>query len=322
MSQTGVTMLAGVQFHAVGKIYHFDATHLPTLKKGDLVVVETTRGRQIGRVMTLTPPTEQTDLASLRPIERIATGRDLALRRYWRNKEAPALTLGREIASRLRLPLKVIGAEYSLDGTRLMFLYTAEDKVDTQEWKRELTNSFRARVELRLVGPRDVARCLGGYGACGELQCCSTFLTDFSSISIKMAKEQGISLNPQEITGMCGRLRCCLAYEYDQYAQARKNLPKVGKPVGTPHGRGTVVEVLPLQDAVIVQIGEQRFRVARTNLLPMEEHEPLPRRATPPREEAGKKRPARERPPRPEAETPAAEPTPRRRRRRHKHPAA
>ncbi len=285
MPQTRVKRPAGVQFRAIGKIYHFDAADLPTLKKGDLVVVETARGRQIGLVVTLAPPGSDVALESIKPIERIATGRDLAVRNYWQSKEAEALEACRQIARKLDLPLKVVGVEYSFDGSRLLLLYTAEDKVDTQALKHQVSQSFRARIELKLIGPRDVAKLLGGYGACGELRCCSQFLTDFSSISIKMAKEQGISLNPQEITGMCGRLRCCLIYEYEQYVQARKGLPKRGKQIGTPHGPGVVVDVLSLKEAVLVNVGDQQFEVARQDIIPIEAIEASPQPASRPSEE-------------------------------------
>jgi hypothetical protein len=135
---------------------------------------------------------------------------------------------------------------------------------------------------MKLIGPRDVAKLLGGFGACGEVRCCSRFLTEFSPVSIKMAKEQGISLNPQEITGMCGRLRCCLVYEYEQYVMARKALPSRNKEVGTPHGKGTVVDLLPLKDSVMVQIGEQQFQVHRDQIVPLEEWERLQKRAAEP----------------------------------------
>lgn len=267
--------LAGVRFHAGSKVYHFDAAHLPDLKEGDFVIVETTRGRQIGQVVALGRLPHDALLEAVKPVERKATGRDLALRRYWQSKEAEALTLCRKIAAQLELPLKIVSAEYSFDGARLLFAYMAEDKVETQALRQEVSKSFRARVEFKLIGARDVAKLLGGYGACGELQCCTRFLTDFSSISIKMAKEQDISLNPQEITGMCGRLRCCLAYEYEHYAETRRSLPKRGKEIGTPHGRGVVVDVLPLREAVLVRIGEQQFEVHRDDVISLEEYEKL-----------------------------------------------
>jgi cell fate regulator YaaT (PSP1 superfamily) len=138
---------------------------------------------------------------------------------------------------------------------------------------------LRTRVEMRLIGPRDVAKILGGHGACGAPRCCSTFLTEFSPISIRMAKAQGISLSPQEITGMCGRLRCCLVFEYEQYVEAKKTLPKVGKRIGTPYGEGKVRDVRVLRDSVIVQVDDERYEVFRHEFEPLEELEQLQKKA-------------------------------------------
>jgi cell fate regulator YaaT (PSP1 superfamily) len=278
--------IAGVRFQCVGKVYHFDASGHSDLKVGDYVIVETTRGRQMGEVASIEPFTDKRPVEGpLKPIERRATGRDLAVHRYWEGKELEALLICREINQKLGLPIKIVKAEYSFDGTRLTFLYSSdsEEKIETKDLRQEVSKSFRARVEMKLIGPRDVAKMLGGFGACGEVRCCSRFLTEFSPVSIKMAKEQGISLNPQEITGMCGRLRCCLMYEYEQYVQARKALPSRNKEVGTPHGKGTVIETLPLKDSVMVQIGEQQFEVHRDQIIPSEEWEALQKQAAEPR---------------------------------------
>jgi cell fate regulator YaaT (PSP1 superfamily) len=287
------TRLVGVRFYPVGKSYHFDASDWPDLKQGDFVIVETARGRQVGQVTVLDPQPSDDTPSNLKPIESIATGRDMALRCHWQGKEAEALEICQQAARRLNLPIKLIKAEYSFDGTRLLFLYTAENKVNTHKLKQEITPSFRARIEFRLVGPRDAAKTLGGYGACGELRCCNRFLTNFSSISIKMAKEQEINLNPQEITGVCGRLRCCLAYEYGQYVEARKGLPKRGKEIGTSKGRGVVTEVLPLKGAVMVRVDELQFEVAREDILPLEglaQTAPAPSQASSSRRRGGRKR--------------------------------
>jgi cell fate regulator YaaT (PSP1 superfamily) len=280
------TRFAGVRFQPVGKIYHFDASAQADLRVGDHVIVETARGRQMGQVASVEPFTDKRPTEGpLKPIERRATGRDLAVRKYWEGKELEAMIVCREANKSLGLPIKIVRAEYSFDGTRLMVLYSAdseEEKVDTKDLRQEMTKSFRARIEMKLVGPRDVAKLIGGFGACGEVRCCSRFLTEFSPVSIKMAKEQGISLNPQEITGMCGRLRCCLVYEYEQYVMARKSLPSRNKEIGTPHGRGTVVEILPLKESVLVQVGEQQFEVHREQIVPLEEWEALQKRAAEP----------------------------------------
>jgi len=266
--------IAGVRFQRVGKVYHFDASAHPDLRVGDYVIVETTRGRQLGQVAWLGSGTDEHAVEGpLKPIERRATGRDLAIRRYWEDKELEALEICRRVNREMGLPIKIIRAEYSFDGSRLTFLYsssTEEEKVDTKDLRQEVSKSFRARVEMKLIGPRDAAKLLEGFGACGEVRCCARFLTDFRSVSIKMAKEQGISLNPQEITGMCGRLRCCLAYECEIYTSARKTLPARGKQVGTPYGQGTVVDILALKDSVLVQIGEQQFEIHRDQLRPPE----------------------------------------------------
>ena len=277
--------IAGVRFQPVGKVYHFDASGHADLRIGDHVIVETARGRQMGQVASIEQVTDRRTVQdTLKPIERVASGRDLAVRRYWEGKEVEALVICREANKSIGLPIKIIQAEYSFDGARLTFLYSSdsEEKVETKDLKQEISKSFRARVDMKLVGPRDVAKLLGGFGACGEVRCCSRFLTEFSPVSIKMAKEQGISLNPQEITGMCGRLRCCLVYEYEQYVLARKALPARNKEIGTPQGKGTVVEIVPLKDSVVVQIGEQQTLVHRDQIVPLEEWEALQKRAAEP----------------------------------------
>jgi len=275
--------VAGVRFTKVGKLYHFDYSEFPDLNAGDFVIVETARGRHMGQIMGFTLAEEGTEY---RPLLRPATPRDLVLRQEWEAKQPEALVVCRELASRIRSmrEVKFIAAQYNYDGSVLTFLYSAEQKVNVNVLWNRLRRAFSdTTVEMRQIGPRDVAKLLGGYGACGELRCCSTFLTDFSPISIKMAKAQGISLNPSEITGMCGRLRCCLVYEYEQYVEARKQLPKRNKRVGTPHGVGKVIDVNPLQDAVTVYVeSEGRFTIQREDLIPMDELEALQKKSKEP----------------------------------------
>ena len=268
--------IVGVRFMPVGKVYHFDASRLTGLRQDDWVIVSTSRGRQMGQVATLEPPRHGEADGPFKTIERIATNRDLAVKKYWETQEIEAMVIAREKAKALGLEVKIVKAEYSFDGSRLTFLYSAEEKanIDVDPLRSELQSQFKPKIDLRLIGPRDAAKIIGGAGACGlAVRCCSRFLTDFSPISVKMAKEQGLSLNPQEITGMCGRLRCCLLYEYEQYVEARKQLPKRGKEVGTPHGKGKVVDVLPLKDAVLVQVTDMRYEVARTDITPLAELE-------------------------------------------------
>ena len=268
--------IVGVRFMPVGKVYHFDASRLTGLRQDDWVIVSTSRGRQMGQVATLEPPRHGEADGPFKTIERIATNRDLAVKKYWETQEIEAMVIAREKAKALGLEVKIVKAEYSFDGSRLTFLYSAEEKanIDVDPLRSELQSQFKPKIYLRVIGPRDVAKIIGGAGAFGlAVRCCSRFLTDFSPISVKMAKEQGLSLNPQDITGMCGRLRCCLLYEYEQYVEARKQLPKRGKEVGTPHGKGKVVDVLPLKDAVLVQVPDMRYEVARPDLTPLAELE-------------------------------------------------
>ncbi|MCY3946467.1 MAG: regulatory iron-sulfur-containing complex subunit RicT [Anaerolineaceae bacterium] len=283
VTQEATTTVAGVRFTKVGKLYHFDHSAFPELVAGDYVIVETVRGRQMGQVMGFTE-SEGTSRRRNAPVLRMATSRDMALRQHWEAQQDEALRICEEKAvawDNLR-EVKFVAAQYNFDGSLLTFLYASEENVNPGRFWNALQREFSATVEMRQIGPRDVARLLGGYGACGELRCCSTFLTDFSPISIKMAKAQGISLNPSEITGMCGRLRCCLVYEYEQYAEARKKLPRRGRMMGTPWGECKVIDVHPLQDAVTVITSEGRKLVQREELVPLAELRALQQKAEKP----------------------------------------
>jgi cell fate regulator YaaT (PSP1 superfamily) len=230
------------------------------------------------------PPPE----GSWKPIQRPATPRDLLMRQLWQRKELEATINCRAKVAELKLKgVKIVAAEYSFDGSRLAFLYSTEteEKVDLRVVRNAMQRAYpRTRVEMRQIGPRDVAKLLGGMGACGlEIRCCSTFLTEFSPISIKMAKDQGISLTPSEITGMCGRLRCCLIYEYEQYVEARKTLPKRGKRVITPKGEAKVLDVFPLKDTALVEFDEGGIaEFKRLELQPWDELEALRRKSEAP----------------------------------------
>lgn len=275
-------MIAGVRFTKVGKLYHFLFDQFPELQPGDHVIVETLRGRQMGQIIGLLQAEPETEYRS---IMRPATPRDLALRQEWDGKQDEALKVCQDRARAMGgfEDVKFLAAQYNFDGTLLTFLFSAEDKVETTRLTKDLQRLFPARVDLRQIGPRDVAKLLGGYGACGAERCCSTFLTDFSPISIKMAKAQGISLNPSEITGMCGRLRCCLVYEYEQYVEARKHLPKRNKRVGTPFGEGKVIDIFPLRDSVAVYIEELGVKtIEREQIIPLEELRALEKKAKEP----------------------------------------
>ncbi len=253
--------IIGVQFEDVGKNYFFDASQFPDIKPGDPVVVRTSRGTQLATTIQVNLDVDDLDLSSFKPVERPATPKDLLQRKALGIQEA-------EIDEKIRAHLiengmsavKVISVEFSLDGKQIFVAINSDSEVhynlkrlhqDIQKMVKEVN------LEIRQIGPRDAAKTIGGMGACGlETRCCSKFLTEFSSISIRMAKTQDISLTPSEITGMCGRLRCCLMYEYDQYVKSIKTLPKRKKKVHTPMGEGRVIQILPLRQAVIVDIPE------------------------------------------------------------------
>jgi cell fate regulator YaaT (PSP1 superfamily) len=251
--------IIGVQFEDIGKIYYFDASRFPELEPGDPIVVSTSRGLQLATTSQVDLNEEELDLSSFKPVERPATPKDLLKRKELAIKEE-------EIIERIRQHLnengmsgvKVISAEYSLDGDRLFVALNSESSVNynIKKLHQDVQKMVKdVKLELRQIGPRDAAKLIGGMGACGmETRCCAKFLTEFSSISIRMAKTQDISLTPSEITGMCGRLRCCLMYEHEQYVEAIKTLPKRKRKVITPLGEGRVIQILPMRQSVIVDI--------------------------------------------------------------------
>jgi cell fate regulator YaaT (PSP1 superfamily) len=196
------------------------------------------------------------------------------MKKWWEARELEALIHCRATVVEIGglAGVKFVRASYNYDGSMLVLIFTSEEEaVNTNRLRKRLEQDLHTRIEMRRIGARDAARLLGEYGACSGLRCCATHLTDFSPVSIKMAKAQGISLNPSEITGMCGRLRCCLVYEYEQYVEALKTLPKVGKWIGTPHGEGKVVEVNPLKGVVTVYVEDTRHEVRQEDIQPVEE---------------------------------------------------
>lgn len=263
----------GVRFQKLGKLYHFRVGSHDDLVPGDHVIVETRRGKQLGQVIAYIDPEEIHRRKGIRAVQRKANPRDMVMNQVWETKELDALITCREEASKAKIgDATFVKAEYNFDGTWLTIAYTTDNKkLELRQLQSTLGRRLSTRVEMQLIGPRDVAKMMGGYGACGIPRCCSTFLTEFSPISIRMAKEQGISLSPQEITGMCGRLRCCLVYEYEQYVQAKKELPRYGKIIGTPYGEGRVVEVRVLRESVVVIIDDEDYEVFRHEIEPLEE---------------------------------------------------
>lgn len=296
IASTQWSLIIGVRFMRVSKLYHFDATEFPDVRPGDRVIVETTRGRQLGEVVQFILPEKQSPPeGGYKRIESVASPRDLAMEAHWRAKETEALINCRARAFELGLEnVKIAKADYAYDGSRLTFLFSGPDdqngggKVDLKSLRDDMQALHPQQVvQFRQIGPRDVAKIIGGLGACGlETRCCSMFLTEFSPVSIKMAKEQGISLNPEEITGMCGRLRCCLVYEYEQYVEARKTLPKRNKRVLTPKGEGKVVDVSPLKETVWVEVKEgedlRTYEFVKADIQPKEELDALQKKANSP----------------------------------------
>jgi cell fate regulator YaaT (PSP1 superfamily) len=249
--------IVGVRFRRAGKIYNFDASGIE-LKVGDYVVVETARGLELARV-TIAPkevPDEEVG-KGLKVVERKADAEDIEQARELEAKEAEALAECNKLVAKLRLPMKMLGAEYSLDGSRLTFFFSAEERVDFRELVRRLNSRFKKKVELRQLGPRDEAKLIGGFGRCGRPLCCVNFLSELSPVSIKMAKEQDLPLNPMKISGICGRLLCCLAYESEQYHDMKGKLPKEGQRVQTPMGAAVVVGGNPLKETVLVELESQ-----------------------------------------------------------------
>ncbi|HLZ70141.1 MAG TPA: stage 0 sporulation family protein [Dehalococcoidia bacterium] len=249
------TAVVGVRFQEAGKIYYFEPGGYPDLTAGESVVVETSRGIELGRVVIPPGQVLNTELTEpLKPILRPGTPEDIdrADRLKVQAREATQLARGR--AAALGLPMKVVAAQYTLDGSRLTVFFTAEDRVDFRELVRDLAQHVHVQVQLRQVGPRDQAKLIGGYGRCGRRLCCTSWLTAFPTISIKMAKEQNLPLNPSKISGQCGRLLCCLSYENDIYKQLRTELPKPESWLSTPSGNARVMAVNAIKQIVVLQM--------------------------------------------------------------------
>ncbi len=234
--------VVGIRFKDVGKVYYFDPDSTQ-FKMGDRVIVETARGVECGEIAL--PNREVPDeeiVKPLRHIIRAATQEDLQTLAEHREKEKQAFAVCEEKIREHQLDMKLVAAEYTFDSGKILFYFTADGRVDFRNLVKDLAGVFRTRIELRQIGVRDESRMLGGFGMCGRPFCCSSFLGDFQPVSIKMAKEQGLSLNPTKISGTCGRLMCCLKYEQEAYDHLLRHTPKVGAIVETAEGRGTVIE--------------------------------------------------------------------------------
>ena len=264
----------GVRFKEVGKIYYFDPLD-NKLSMGDMVVVETARGLECGEVAMANKEIGEDDLQhELKPLIRIATEEDLRKLAENKLKEKEAARICEQKIANHKLEMKLVNVEYTFDNSKIIFYFTADGRVDFRALVKDLASVFRTRIELRQIGVRDEAKVLGGLGVCGRPFCCAGFLGEFQPVSIKMAKEQGLSLSPVKISGTCGRLMCCLKYEQAAYSDLLKRTPKVGAIVNTPEGKGLVVEnnliagTLKVKlDNTPADVGPKTFGVKQCKLL-------------------------------------------------------
>jgi cell fate regulator YaaT (PSP1 superfamily) len=272
-----MSRIVGVRFKRAGRVYYFDpGQHL--LERDELVVVETAKGTELGRVVISPTDVAESEITEpLKPVLRKATLDDQERQQSFRAREVDALARCKERVKHFDLPMKLIAAEYNFDGSRLVFTFTADGRVDFRQLVRDLASIFRTRIELRQVGVRDEAKQLNGCGRCGRDLCCCTFLDDFASVSIRMAKEQDLPLNPMKISGLCGRLLCCRGFESKAYIELRQNLPRVGEQVQTPTGAGRVVAVNLLKQVATVDIDEKGLvEVRGSDIKRLESKEPSP----------------------------------------------
>lgn len=238
-----MTEIIGVRFKSAGKVYYFSPAGIKA-EEGSRVIVETARGVECGEVVMPNREVEDDKItAPLKAIIRLATPQDLKILEQNKAKEQNAFKICQEKILAHKLDMKLVDVECTFDNNKLLFYFTAETRVDFRELVKDLASVFRTRIELRQIGVRDESKILGGLGICGREFCCKGFLGEFQPVSIKMAKEQGLSLNPTKISGTCGRLMCCLKYEQDAYEYLLKNTPKVGAYVKTPDFKGYVEEV-------------------------------------------------------------------------------
>lgn len=247
-------IIVGIRFRPAGRIYYFDPLG-QEYRTGQYVIVETVRGVEAGRVVIAPKRIAESALTDpLKPVLRLASEDELRMMLSFKSKEKDALARCHERVIQHKLPMKLVEAEYTFDGSRLTFYFTADERVDFRALVRDLAATFRTRIELRQIGARDQAKLQGGVGPCGKTLCCSSWITDFGIVSIKMAKEQGLPLNPAKISGVCGRLMCCLSYENENYIQAKQQMPQVGTFLQTPSGTGKVVAINVPRNSVEVML--------------------------------------------------------------------
>lgn len=252
-----MTEVIGVRFKSVGKVYYF-APNGEQVSIGQYVIVETARGIECGEVVLENRQVEDDKIiAPLKPVIRVANEEDLKNMEKNHAKEKEAFSICLSKIQKHKLDMKLVDVEYTFDNNKILFYFTADGRVDFRELVKDLASVFKTRIELRQIGVRDESKMLGGLGVCGRPFCCSTFLGEFQPVSIKMAKEQGLSLNPAKISGTCGRLMCCLKYEQNVYEELLRQTPKVGAYVKTPDGKGSVIEVNLLTGILKVRLDDK-----------------------------------------------------------------
>jgi len=249
--------VVGVRFKRAGKIYYFNPED-KEINRDEYVIVETARGIEFGRCVVEAKEVSEDDIVSpLKSVIRKAAKEDIKKHKENKEKEKDAFQICLNKIGEHKLSMKLIDVEYTFDNNKIIFYFTAQGRVDFRELVKDLATVFRTRIELRQIGVRDEAKMVGGIGPCGRILCCNKFLGDFAPVSIKMAKEQSLSLNPAKISGLCGRLMCCLNYEQNTYERIREKLPRIGSIVDTPEGRGEVVANSVVKERVTIKVSEK-----------------------------------------------------------------
>lgn len=249
-----MTKVVGVKFRNTGKTYFFDPQDLE-IEQGESVIVATARGVEFGTVSLGITKMKREDLSKpLKPVLRIANEEDHKQHIENESRKDETMAICQELVQKRNLDMKLVDVEFTISGNKVIFYFTADGRVDFRELVKDLASVFHMRIELRQVGSRDEAKMLGGIGSCGKSLCCTTWLSDFQPVSIKMAKNQNLSLNPTKISGVCGRLMCCLKYENDLYTKLRDGIPDNGEKVGTPDGMGKVFDTNILEETVRVRL--------------------------------------------------------------------
>lgn len=263
LGEEKLTEIVGVNFREAGKVYYFSPEKYK-FNKGDRVIVETSRGLEMGTVKLANKTVKESEIVSpLKPVTRLATSQDLEKHEQNKKAEAEAAEICKKKIASHGLGMDLVGVEYTFDNSKLIFYFTCESRVDFRELVKDLATTFRTRIELRQIGIRDEAKMMGGLGVCGRKFCCSEFLSDFVQVSIKMAKEQNFSLNSAKVSGACGRLMCCLRYEHETYEEAIRNTPPVGSQVMTKEGSGVIIETHPLRAEVKVKLNDNEKDAAK-----------------------------------------------------------